>query len=375
MPGTISYKPLLAARTASTAGRGSTSPASMPATRWPRTARSSRGGLGRPVQERRQPARDGGRAGQLRLGRYGRRRVPDRTARGRAAANIGTAMSRDDGRTWTRALLPGTTVNACRPVLRSAHPIPASSTTRCTDVAREHAHTRRQRSLAHLCRSLQRRRALVCARRRGSRPDPRQGMDHVRQRDGEPVPGPLLPRVHGRSEEHSRQSVLDRRWAHLVGPGSVGGGSRRNAAGRAAERHARRRCRRLPRRSGAERVDDRVPLDRRWGDVHALHRLRPAGEGQYADASDLPAVGGGRLERDDLRDVVRLPFPHRLLAERSRAFDIDGWNDLECADAGDLRRRRVHSRASQPIRRTPAASPSCTPTITARAPALRACSA
>ena len=29
-----------------------------------------------------------------------------------AAANIGTAMSRDDGRTWTRALLPGTTVNA-----------------------------------------------------------------------------------------------------------------------------------------------------------------------------------------------------------------------------------------------------------------------
>jgi hypothetical protein len=32
-----------------------------------------------------------------------------------AAANIGTAMSRDDGRTWTRALLPGTTVNAVAP--------------------------------------------------------------------------------------------------------------------------------------------------------------------------------------------------------------------------------------------------------------------
>jgi hypothetical protein len=32
-----------------------------------------------------------------------------------AAANIGTAMSRDDGRTWTRALLPGTTLNAVPP--------------------------------------------------------------------------------------------------------------------------------------------------------------------------------------------------------------------------------------------------------------------
>jgi Neuraminidase (sialidase) len=32
-----------------------------------------------------------------------------------AAANIGTAMSRDDGRTWTRALLPGTTLNAAPP--------------------------------------------------------------------------------------------------------------------------------------------------------------------------------------------------------------------------------------------------------------------
>jgi hypothetical protein len=32
-----------------------------------------------------------------------------------AAANVGTAMSRDDGRTWTRALLPGTTLNAAPP--------------------------------------------------------------------------------------------------------------------------------------------------------------------------------------------------------------------------------------------------------------------
>ena len=34
---------------------------------------------------------------------------------GGAAANIGTAVSRDDGRTWTRGLLPGTTVNATPP--------------------------------------------------------------------------------------------------------------------------------------------------------------------------------------------------------------------------------------------------------------------
>jgi len=32
-----------------------------------------------------------------------------------AAANIGTAVSGDDGRTWTRALLPGTTLNAVPP--------------------------------------------------------------------------------------------------------------------------------------------------------------------------------------------------------------------------------------------------------------------
>jgi hypothetical protein len=34
---------------------------------------------------------------------------------GGAAANIGSAVSRDDGRTWTRALLPGITVNAAPP--------------------------------------------------------------------------------------------------------------------------------------------------------------------------------------------------------------------------------------------------------------------
>jgi BNR repeat-like domain len=34
---------------------------------------------------------------------------------GGAAANIGSAVSRDDGRTWTRSLLPGTTVNAVPP--------------------------------------------------------------------------------------------------------------------------------------------------------------------------------------------------------------------------------------------------------------------
>ena len=97
-----------------------------------------------------------------------------------AAANIGTAMSRDDGRTWTRALLPGTTVNAVAARPRARRIRPERRLRRgARSVDREHADARGQR-LSHIyIVPLRRRRALVCARRRSGRPDPRQGVDHA----------------------------------------------------------------------------------------------------------------------------------------------------------------------------------------------------
>ena len=49
-----------------------------------------------------------------------------------AAANIGTAVSTDAGRTWQRASLPGVTVDSRRPARRPLRPIRPSRTTRCT---------------------------------------------------------------------------------------------------------------------------------------------------------------------------------------------------------------------------------------------------
>ena len=68
-----------------------------------------------PYREPGQPARDRGRAGQLRLRLDDRDRVPARTPRGGAAANIGTAVSRDAGRTWQRSILPGLTTQSVPP--------------------------------------------------------------------------------------------------------------------------------------------------------------------------------------------------------------------------------------------------------------------
>ncbi len=168
-----------------------------------------------------------------------------------AAANIGTAVSRNDGRTWTRALLPGHDGqrDAARPG-DSPRPIRRSPTTRVHGVwiastltiERDFSHVYASRSTDGLHWS-----APVDA---ADGADPRQGLDHVRQRHGEPVPRPLLSRVHGRRQEHHGQPVLERRRADVVDAGSGGHRTRRHAAGRAAERHARRRRGRLSRTSG-----------------------------------------------------------------------------------------------------------------------------
>ena len=211
--------------------------------------------LGRPVRERRQPARDRGRAGQLR--RRDRRSSPrSRSAGARTAppSNIGTAVSTDAGRTWQRSFLPGTTANATPPGPETAASDPSVAFDAVHGVWLVSTLTIERVVLARLRLALDRRQELVGAGRRGRRRAARQGVDRLRQRRGEPVPGPLLSRVHGRPEEPDRQPVLDRRRGDVVDAGARGLDPRRHAAGRAARRHARRRRGRLPRRGGALRA-------------------------------------------------------------------------------------------------------------------------
>ena len=138
---------------------------------------------------------------------------------GGASSNIGFATSSDAGRTWQRGVLPGVTVESS----------PAGTQTSASDptVAYDSLHgvwligtLTLEPGASHVlvARStdgLQ----LGDARRRRNRPDARQGLDHVRQRNGEPASRPLLPRVHRRRKGHHRQRVERRRRRDVVAAG------------------------------------------------------------------------------------------------------------------------------------------------------------
>ena len=101
-------------------------------------------------------------------------------------------------------------------------------------------------------------------------------------------------------------------------------------------------------RGRAQRLDRRGPLHRRRRDVHAHDRGEPHGARQRPDAGDRPSVGGHRRRRDDLRVVARLPLPHRLRRKRHRHLDLPGRRPTWTAPArvptrtGVLVPQRVH---------------------------------
>ena len=273
--------------------------------------------LRRSVDEPEQPARDGRRARQLLLGIDRRRRVPGRPLqqrrrirhRRRGLHGCGANVDANTAAVGDRRLEPARTgVRRLRPDRRVRR--------RSRRLARRHADARGDDQLARLRGPLDGRAALVGAGHGRDRPDPRQGLDRVRQQQREPLPRPLLRRVHGRPEEHHRQRVERRRRPDLVGPGEGGDDARRHAARDPPERDARRRRGGLLGRGCADGLDRRGPLHRRRRDVLALDGGAADRGAERRDARGLASVGRRRLGRDDLRRLARLPLPSRVQGER-----------------------------------------------------------
>ena len=159
------------------------------------------------------PARDGGRAGQLRVGLDGRLGLPGRTATPMAAQRrIGFSTSSDGGRTWRSGLLPGLTPPSPRrdTATASSDPVVAYDAD-----ARRLARSRRSASPPTRSRSSSaaRRTAAPGPRRPrppGARRAPGQGVDRLRQLADEPAPGALLPLV-SRRRRPGRSSRASRR--------------------------------------------------------------------------------------------------------------------------------------------------------------------
>ena len=123
-----------------------------------------------------------------------------------AATNVGFAVSSDDGRTWRSGLLPGLT--------RAS--VPAGTNVRATDPAVAYDATSGTWLIGTLALGAPETRLTVSrssdgftwgepvtaiedTRSRGS--GIRQELAHVRQRPREPVPRPLLPRLHGHAAD------------------------------------------------------------------------------------------------------------------------------------------------------------------------------
>ena len=198
---------------------------------------------------------------------------------------------------------------------------------------------------------------------RGERHRVRQELDRVRQRSREPVPGPLLHRVHGRAATGpARGGELDRRRADLVGAhGSPRARRGRRVPGAEAERRARRR---LPPGRPAHR---RLGLGGRRDDVRAA-RGRERGPGTArSQAPLLPApLGRRRPGRARVGDVARLPLQRRLQREQRRRLHVGGRPHLDGAG-----RRHVGKERDAPGGRDPSGERACSVPLPRRAAGRR----
>jgi hypothetical protein len=264
-----------------------------------------------------------------------------------AAANIGSAVSRDDGRTWTRAQLPNTTVNAVPPgpEVAASDPVVAYDAVHGVWIA---ATLTLERNSSHVFTA--------------------------RSTDGEhwaaPVDaaeGPILDKdwiscdngaaspFHGRCY----LEYTDDQKNITVSQFSTDGGLTWSTPVRAGSVLVGTQPVVQPNGTLVVVAGNYTDEDALSGSMVALldlDRFRPARRRQHTDAGDLAAVGRGRLERGAVRNLVGLQIPGRLHEERSRARDLDRRHHVDRADTDHLRDRCVHSRAG---RRSVASRPAC----------------
>src|SRR6266508_4096620 len=264
---------------------------------------------------------------------------------GGGAGAIGFATSTDAGRTWRSGLLPSLTAASSPPGLAGGASDPV--------VAYDALHQRwlvvslsnfagqtvlfvsgSPDGLAWEAPSI-----AIASAEPDCRDLARQGMDRLRQRARQPVPRPLLPRVHGHrprrrpgapGEQHCDPALVRRR-PHLVSAGAALHQRQRrvtrSAAGRAAERGARGRVPRRRRGRGGA-------LERRGRHLHgAGASLWPRIPQPPVRAGQVPCVhsahrDGGRC-RDRLRGVVRLPLPSGVRNRRHRDLPLLGARSLD----------------------------------------------
>ncbi len=179
------------------------------------------------------------------------------------ASNIGTAVSRNDGRTWTRAELPGITVNASPPGPEEAASDPAVAydavhgvwlaSTLTIERDGSHVYTARSTDGEHWA-------APVVAAG-----GPALDKDWIACDNG--ASSPFRGRCYIEYTDDATPGTISeftndggQTWSGPIRAATV---PRRHAAGRAAEWNARRRGRRLHDRRRAQRIDGRAPLDGR----------------------------------------------------------------------------------------------------------------
>ena len=191
------------------------------------------------------------------------------------AANIGVSTSSDAGRTWTSSFLPGLSIFGSPP---GVHPRVSDPVVAYDDVRRRWLVGTLGVSpgLTELLVSHSARRAGVGAsgRRGARRAGParlRQGVARLRLVAGEPVPRPLLPRLHRRRARRARGADEPRR-RHDLGRGGDRGRRRLRDARRAAGRDARDGLPGRPR----DRHDRRIRLPRRRRHVRPARARSPS---------------------------------------------------------------------------------------------------
>ena len=185
------------------------------------------------------------------------------------AASIGFSTSKDGGRTWREGTLPGLTANTTPrgPSARASDPVVAYDAAHgvwlanTLAIAADATRLTIHRSADGLSWSG----PIDAALARTGEPRLRQELADLRQRRGEPVPRPLLPRLHAgrRTRGRPRGAALRRRRPHLVAAGDAAHPGHRRDPGRAAGRQARAHVLVGPHRNGRGHLDRRRRHSRR----------------------------------------------------------------------------------------------------------------
>ena len=311
--------------------------------------------LARPLHEPGKPARDAGGAGQLHRRRHHGHDLPGRAAELRRSDE---PRLRDvEGRRPNLAPRPVAELDdgvgaarAVRPRQRSGRRLQRQARRLADLRARD---PERHRDAAHDAPVAGRDR-LEWPRGGGDLADRgaglRQAVAHVRQRHVEPVPRPLLPRLHRPAGERRglRVATLGRRRPDLVAARDLADLPHRRDPGRAAERPARDQ---LLGPGGADHRRHHLERRRRHPG-RARADQRPADAERAAVPRTAARGGGAGSRRRHPRHLAGLPVPRRVHGERRRAHPLCRRRHLVGAAARHVRAERRHAddrrRARQP---------------------------